>query len=218
MSRPRRDGPLSDAQRNDARASENLGDRAELRQKRGRKPRSEPGRLTKDQANTRPARGYSWAPFAEGNDAAVRHGGYSAERWRPIADELANRLAEVAPWSSAPPFTFTVAAWARAEAQAVLVADWLDEHGVLDEEGNPRPAVATFDRFDRSAQALRTELGISPVSLARLLRDVRAVEGAVEGTGLEALVEEGRKIRLAAEKRQAALGAARGDGGADESA
>lgn len=48
-------------------------------------------------ASETPRRGYSWEPFSEGNDVAVRHGAYADVRLGPRVAELANELRPLVP-------------------------------------------------------------------------------------------------------------------------
>lgn len=144
---------------------------------------------------TRTARGYSWPPFEKGNTAGERHGADSERRWRPIADELERDVLEVAPWLSRPGFRAAVRAWAKAEARAQLVADWLDERGDLDDDGEPRPAATYSLRLEASAAAKRAALGLDPMSFAKLLATFSGSAGADDV--LEALRAEGAAILAA---------------------
>ncbi len=67
-----------------------------------------------------------------------------------------------------------VQAWARAEARVRLLAAFLDEHGALDAEGKPRPALEALYRHERLALDQRSRLGLDPLARARLGRDVAA--------------------------------------------
>lgn len=69
---------------------------------------------------------------------------------------------------------------------------YLDEHGPLDEEGRPRPATNLLDRLEARASSLRSDLALTPYSLARLLAAVKVAEHDPEG--LEQLRAEGQKI------------------------
>lgn len=145
-----------------------------------------------------PARNYSWRKAWAGNDLALKHGSYSPERWRPVAEALVAELAVSAPWTARPAHEAAVWAWARVEAQARLVANWLDRVGLLDEKGKPRPATVLLDRLESRAGKLRAELGISPMGHARLLVAVAAVVRSRPGeAGLDEvlveLAEEGRR-------------------------
>lgn len=116
-----------------------------------------------------PARGYTntHPPYEPDNEAATKHGASSPRRWSPIADRLQADLLAERPWLSG--HRRSVAAWARVEAQAELIGRWLDEHGLLDEEGNPRPASTRLDRLESRAQALRADLAETPLAMARLI-------------------------------------------------
>lgn len=141
-------------------------------------------------------RGYSWPPFEPGNTAAQRHGGYSDRAWRPIAERLTARLLHTAPWLDRAAFETSVAAWARTEAQAQLVAAWLDEHGDLDEQGKPRPATVLLDRLEARVAKASARLGLDPVALLRIVREAAELvadphEVAAQA-GLADLLAQGR--------------------------
>ncbi len=138
------------------------------------------------------ARGYSWAPFEPGNLAALRHGAMSPRKMGPIADRLAAELAEAAPWTARPAFAASVAAWARAEARTVLVTTWLADHGLLDDDGAPRPAATFLVKLETQAANLRTRLALDPAALAALL--AKLVEAPAEHVAEE-------RERLLAEAR-----------------
>lgn len=141
-----------------------------------------------------PARGYSWAPFEPGHAAALRHGATSPRVVQPIAERLAGELADSAPWTAGASHRATVSAWSWAEAQASVLRSYLDEHGVLDEEGEPRPAAALLDKVEKRATNLRGELGLSPLALAKLLTAVSGLTADAATAGLDALRAEGRRI------------------------
>jgi len=151
------------------------------------------------------ARGYAWPPFAAGNTAGQRHGATGARLWRPLAASLTDELASAAPWTTRPAYAAQVAAWARVEAQLSLVSEWLDEVGLLDDEGKPRPATSLADRLEVRAARLREALGLTPQSLGRLLLVVAAVDRAQGGQAdaLELLLAEGRLALERAAERQA---------------
>jgi hypothetical protein len=148
-----------------------------------------------------PARGYTWPSFAEGNTAALKHGAVSPRVLQPIADRLAERLAQVASWTVPAAFEGAVASWAWAEAQAAVLRGWLDEHGLVDVDGQPRPAVALLDRVEGRLGGLRIQLGLTPSALARLLARLSQVDGERGAEGLEALRRAGAELRAAADRR-----------------
>jgi hypothetical protein len=134
------------------------------------------------------------APFEPGNDAALSHGAYSARRLQPLADELAAELVQVAPWCSQRAFAAAVASWAYAEAQLVVLREWLGERGMLDPDGVPWPAAAMLERVEARAARARSELGLSPSSWARLIARLGSADGASVAQGVAALQEAGRDI------------------------
>jgi hypothetical protein len=129
-----------------------------------------------------------------------KHGAHSERRWRPEADRLAAETLTLAPWLTRPAFRLAVSAWAVVEAKAALVDRWLDEHGLLTDEGVPHPANALADRLHARAITLRGQLGLDPVSFARLLATFAGVPGGEDA--LEALKREGARL---VEARSAAL-------------
>ncbi|MGD0747726.1 MAG: hypothetical protein ABSB68_07940 [Acidimicrobiales bacterium] len=137
-------------------------------------------------------RGYSWPPFQPGNEKATTHGAFSERRWRPLAEQLATEAMAEAEWLTRPAFRWAVEAWAAAEAKASLVDLWLDEHGLLDGDGNPHAANALADRLHGRAITLRGQLGLDPVAFAKLLATFAAVPGGEDA--LEALKAEGRRL------------------------
>lgn len=155
-----------------------------------------------DQADDgyRPARGYSWAPFTEGNDVAMRHGAKSERKLRPLADVFLEHLADVAPWATMPAFRPTVEAWAWAEARAELYRRHFDDVGLgMGDEKSPA-GLAEWERAEGRAQRLRGELGLSPTTLASLLRGLSAIDGPAAASGLDALKAQGAQIRQAADQ------------------
>src|ERR1700729_2556598 len=104
-----------------------------------------------------PARGYTWPPFEPDNRAAEKHGAHSERQWRPLADQLAAEARDSAPWLTRPAFQRALQAWAVTEAKVTLVDAWLDEHGLLDDDGLPFPANALSDRLHARAITLRSQ-------------------------------------------------------------
>lgn len=125
----------------------------------------------------------------------MRHGAKSPRKVQPLADQIAAGLTEVAPWTRSPAYAPTITAWAYVEAQARLLRAWIDEHGLVDEDGLPRGPVDFHDRVEARAAKLRAELGLTPASLGQLLRTA-ALTAATTGdqASLDALKAEGRAI------------------------
>jgi hypothetical protein len=138
------------------------------------------------------ARGYSWPTATPGNRIAEKHGAYSERRWRPEAERLRSTILGEAPWLTRPAFALAVAAWSVAEAKAAVVDAWLDEHGLLTDDGEPRPANALSDRLHARANSLRGVLGLDPVSFSKLLATFAGVPGGEDA--LAALRAEGRRL------------------------
>lgn len=142
-----------------------------------------------------PARGYSWPPFEEGNEAALVHGARSPRKVQPIADELHGHLLSVAPWCASPAFQGAARSWSWAEGQAHLLRAHVDEHGHFDEEGEERSAVRTLERVERRLIRLREGLGLTPAALGKLLSSAATLATATGDTAsLDALRTEGARI------------------------
>lgn len=107
----------------------------------------------------------------------------------------------MAPWTSAAAFTGTVASWAWAEAQAHVLRAWLDQHGLVDAEGQPRPAAGMLERVEGRLGNLRAQLGLTPLALGRLLATLSQVDGERGQEGLEALRAAGAELRRVADQR-----------------
>lgn len=146
---------------------------------------------------TAPARGYSWAPFTGGNRAALRHGARSPRTIQPLADKIARKLTDAAPWTATPTFAPTVSAWAWSEAQAMLLRAYIDEHGLLDDDGKPIPATDALERAEGRAARLRIELGLTPSSWSKLLERWGSADHDAAARGLEALKATGRELTRA---------------------
>jgi hypothetical protein len=144
---------------------------------------------------------YRWPQFEPGHESRLEHGARSTRRVSPLADQLAAEVVQVAPWAAAPTFTGVVASWAWAEAQLHLLRRYLDEHGPLDEDGTPRTAMALLSRVEGRLDGLRTQLGLTPLALARLLGALSQVDGERGEQGLEALRRVGAQLRAAADER-----------------
>jgi hypothetical protein len=148
-----------------------------------------------------PRRGYSWPPFQPGHTLTLKHGATSPRVLQPVADQLAAGLGEVAPWTSAAAFAGSVASWAHAEAQAYLLRRYLDEHGLVDEEGQPRPASRMLEQVEGRLAGLRGQLGLTPLALGKSLATLSQVDGDRGAEGLEALRAAGAELRAVADQR-----------------
>jgi hypothetical protein len=132
-------------------------------------------------------------PYEQDNEAATKHGAGSERRWRPIAERLATELLVERPWLAQ--HRRTVDAWARTTAQLELIGTWLDDNGLLDDDGVPRKASDRLDRLESRAQSLRADLAETPMAMARLLGTLTATAvtaGHVDAVA--ALAAEGRQL------------------------
>lgn len=127
----------------------------------------------------RPPGGGQPRPYAPGNLEAVVHGANSDQ----VVDAVAARYREAAvvylgdqvpDYLGRREYDRAIQAWARAEARVDLVTRYLDDVGHLDDEGNPRPAARHLVDLEAAAAKRRAELGLDPLSRARLGRDVAA--------------------------------------------
>jgi|SRR5215211_1596413 len=121
-----------------------------------------------------PARQYSRETFAEGNVVPATHGAWVERYTDPVARELVEGVVAQVSYLGEPSYASAIWAWARNEARIILITKWIDEHGPLDENGNPRPALNSLREFERLAQTHRSRLGLDPLSRAQLGRDVAA--------------------------------------------
>lgn len=154
--------------------------------------------------NNQPARGYKWAPFQPGHTLSTRHGATSERRiaaqMEAMSPQLAEEITDVS-YLSDPSFGAALRGWLRAEARCELVRAYLDEHGLLDRDGMPRPAAELMLRLESQASKLRSRLGLDPVSRAQLQRDL--TESGRNTVSMAEALAEGRRLRLAAQARMA---------------
>lgn len=135
---------------------------------------------TRDDQERRPARGYSWEPFAPGHTLSMQHGAYSPRRVDPIATDLVQRVTADLEWLT-PADAPAVWGWARAEAQVQLLSEYLAKAGEASDDGvgdldetRVQAAYALLHKAESRAASGRAALGLTPISRARLGRDVAA--------------------------------------------
>lgn len=152
-----------------------------------------------------PARGYKWKDFEENNEAALVHGGRSISHARPIAEALRPMVLDGAPWLAEPIYAGAVEEYLYDEARALLLRRYLDEVGHLNDEGEERSAARTYDRVQGRLNKHRTELGLTPRALGKILRDLNEVESATgDEEGAEAIRAEAARMLAAHLARRAA--------------
>lgn len=133
-------------------------------------------------------------PYQPGNWESATHRALSPRAVAPLADQLGAELGSMAPWCAQPAFGATVAAWAWAEAQAALLRAYVDEHGLLDDNGAPLPACALLDRVEARAGRLRAELGLTPRAWASLVASLGSADHEAAARGLDSLRAVGREL------------------------
>jgi hypothetical protein len=131
--------------------------------------------------------------FEAENAMAVRHGAFSKRRTDPVARQLVQGLLASRPDLVAYPEE--VWRWGRAEARALVLAEYLIDHPPWTEEGQ---AVAKWVSLSESAaERASRELGLTPASEAALARE-RAVASHVR-FDLDAAVARGTELLEARE-------------------
>lgn len=137
-------------------------------------------------------------PFPPGHEINVTHGGYTPRRFDPLAESIMLSVLEEARLPNAETSYLLGAAyrpqlwaWARTEARVQLVSEWLLENGgdLFDDDveisesgtevievGRVRAAAKFLARLEATALRQRVELGLTPLSRARLGRDVAAAK------------------------------------------
>lgn len=138
-------------------------------------------------------------PYQPGNQEARTHGAYASDLG-DAAGERAEGLRSSMPWLGVEAFAGSVHDLAVAEVIVDRLVAYLAEHGLLDDDGNPRPAATMLDRWMGRAQRVRSEMGLTPAAWAKLLASLTA-SGDGETNQLEALRKVGREIREAAERK-----------------
>lgn len=135
-------------------------------------------------------------PFQPGEDprrhVPLVHGAYAPRKVEPLAAEIVQAvLADdtVPAYVKSPAYRLELLALGRAEAQTQLLTEWL--MGRAEEAGTPVPdpgdervrsAYLLLHRAEARASSARARLGLTPVSAARLGKDVavgRAAEADV---------------------------------------
>lgn len=161
----------------------------------------------------------SWPPFEAGNSASLAHGARSPRRVAPLAEQIERQARASESWPSyldTPEYGPAVASWSWSEAVCRLLREYLAELDIaamlteqtsedLDEQrlkgGRTRrrttsqrhhSALEMSRRWESIAAGRRKDIGLDPLSRAKLSKDV-AIGTAVAG-GLERLQETGRAL------------------------
>lgn len=133
--------------------------------------------------------------FRPGHTLSLRHGAYSPRVYGETAEALVAGVLEQRPHLAG--YGTAVAAWATVEARCEVLRAHLDEQGMLDDRGRPRPAVELLLRLERQADRARQRLGLDPRSDAQLARETAEAAGSV--ADLDAVRDAGRRALAARE-------------------
>lgn len=146
-----------------------------------------------DGSPTIEARGYSWPDAEPGNLIALKHGAESPRVIDSVAEVLADAVVEEAPWLKAQIFEAAIWRYARAEARARLLSNYIlsvaDEHP---EKVGSR-LWESASGADRTASKMAEALGLTPLSRAQLASLVSSTERGNQGVAQ--LGETGKAIR-----------------------
>lgn len=127
----------------------------------------EQGRGSNDAVPARP----SWQrpPFEKGHELSTKHGAWSDRKVSPVAQRYETTALQTVDYLADPSYRPALSAWARTEARIELLEEWLDEHGMVDDEtGQVRGAANLLARFETQAARQRERLGMDPLSRAKI--------------------------------------------------
>jgi terminase small subunit-like protein len=151
--------------------------------------------------------GLSPAQLEQRRLAPLKHGATAgalalSERAGKLADYFRD-LAPVLSDSDAPTIALLAYTWARIEA----ANEYLNEHGVLDEHGVPRPVTKQLSTWENSAARLLDRLAMTPTSRGALGLDLERIRVLAKPRDLSGLtareLAELRALVAKAEERAA---------------
>ena len=158
------------------------------------KPEHQPQATTRaDGSPTLPARGYSWPPFEDENTAALVHGARSPRVVDAVATVLAESVVAEAPWLEAEIFQPAIWRYARAEARARLLSNYILQVAEEHPEKVGSRLWESANGADNTASKMAEALGLTPLSRARLAAIVTSTEATT--AGIADLAERGKAIR-----------------------
>lgn len=133
------------------------------------------------------------APFTPGHTLSTTHGAYSPRKVDPLAEELVEHVLtdSTLTFLHAPAYRPALWAWGRAEAQAQLLTEYLAtrvEASVASKRSSA--AYRELHRAETRAASLRSQLGLTPLSRARLGKDVAQGKQADAAAELTRMREE----------------------------
>lgn len=151
-------------------------------------------------------------PFGPGNELSIRSGAYSPRKLEPVAAKLVEEVLsdDATSYLDQAAYAPVLRLWATAQGRAELFGTWLFEQPIEDQITPPRGG-STKSPLDiwlgmvRTATGLADRLGLTPLSRARLGRDVSAAE-YMANAGLQRLSEVGGELVAKARARGALTG------------
>lgn len=126
------------------------------------------------------ARGYSWPPAEPGNTLALKHGAFSERQIRPVAArqkrrvlrQMRTRVGDLSPVGRA-----LLEHYCRTVAKVVLIDEWVEQNGLLRDDGTPQPCmglyVSLMNTATRTLVRLEAHLDVRPPSLEEQLDAMR---------------------------------------------
>lgn len=120
-------------------------------------------------------------PFQPGNALAVTHGAYSRSRTDPIARRFVDEIAAdpATAYLAAPSYHSTLWSWAVLMARCEMIETYIQGMTFEEASQSERGAVSPLDllaRFSRSALTIAKELGLTPLSRARLGKSITSTQ------------------------------------------
>lgn len=120
-------------------------------------------------------------PFPPGNELAVTHGAYSKKRTDPIAQRLIEEVASdpTTGYLASPKYHAQLWQWAVAQAKVEVLAEYIDTMTLKAAMNSDRGQVSPMDlmrQFMTTAASLASALGLTPLSAARLGKDVASTQ------------------------------------------
>lgn len=149
-------------------------------------------------------------PFTPGHELSTQHGAYSPRKVDPLAKELVDAMLEdpTLGYLKASAFRPALWAWARAESQAQLLAEYLEgrgKGGVGDlKDKRVQSAYLLLHRAEARADRGRVRLGLDPLSRSRLGKDIaqgRAADAAAALTQMREEFERAQREQASADRQ-----------------
>ena len=137
-------------------------------------------------------------PFEPGHTLSTTAGHRSERRVAPLADQFVAALLEdesVPAYLSEPSFRPALVAWARAEAIAALLEDYISRVGLEKALSGKAPLTEQLRRWDVTAANHRARLGLDPVSRAKIMRDLSAARYLTGPSALDEALDARARAR-----------------------